>query len=626
MIFKNIHISGFGKYTHEDISFSEGINVIYGDNGSGKTTLHAFLKSVLFGMERGRGKAAKGDAYSHYLPWDGQSVYGGSLTLETEEGEFLVERCLDSRKRSVTVRRAASGQVVGSSQEDVDKLLHRLTEEAYRNTISIEQLKAATDSSLSAGLKNHLSSLSLSGTSTLDVSSTMASLKEKKKELRASLDKEASARYQAVFQEICEMEDRLKDLGSKPEQLEQKISGLKEKLEAEAARQETLEALNKEKESALASHSMSRIRDTDIYQERLRDAFDAHRLASKETQLHEKRALRIRDLVSGTLAFLIFLLLGLGTLFYEQLPFSSTPFPLPQIPFVIFFFAAAALSFLVTVILFVRSRKDDSDSEAMALETEQFLKTEFQTHLGSQEVSEENQKALLEKLSGYLSLRKEAEKAKNDLAISLKTTVSLQKELQAAQEEMSVCQKEAWEFEQAVSRLSDLEDQKTQLGQAVKQNQQIEEKLKALTLAEETISRLSAQIHEAYSPILGKRVSQILCSITDGVYDRLYIDEDLSITLRRDGRSIPLESLSRGTIEQVYLALRLSAVEILYPDASFPILLDDTFAYYDDTRLHNTLKWLAENYPGQVLLFTCHKREAAFLSRLGVQYHLVALS
>ena len=66
-------------------------------------------------------------------------------------------------------------------------------------------------------------------------------------------------------------------------------------------------------------------------------------------------------------------------------------------------------------------------------------------------------------------------------------------------------------------------------------------------------------------------------------------------------------------------------MQILCPDASFPILLDDTFAYYDDTRLHNTLKWLAEHYSGQVLLFTCHKREAAFLSRLNVPYHLITL-
>ena len=116
-----------------------------------------------------------------------------------------------------------------------------------------------------------------------------------------------------------------------------------------------------------------------------------------------------------------------------------------------------------------------------------------------------------------------------------------------------------------------------------------------------------------------------MAAVTDGVYDRFHIDENLAVTVRSHGRSVPLESLSRGTIEQVYLALRIAAALILFPERSLPILLDDTFAYYDDTRLNNTLKWLAEHYPGQVFLFTSHKREAAFLSRMNVPCQLLVL-
>ena len=136
-------------------------------------------------------------------------------------------------------------------------------------------------------------------------------------------------------------------------ELEKEAGELTEALEAEETRGRELDALYKEKTAALDAHTMSKIRDTDIYQERLHDAFDAHRLASRETELHEKRSLRIRDVVSGFLAFVIFLLLGLGTLFYEQLPFTGTPFPLPQLPFVILFLAASGISFLVTLILLI---------------------------------------------------------------------------------------------------------------------------------------------------------------------------------------------------------------------------------------------------------------------------------
>lgn len=626
MILKDIHISGFGKYTHEDISFTEGINVIYGENGSGKSTLHSCLKSMLFGMERGRGKAARNDTYSHYYPWKSQAQYGGSLSISTDDGEYIIERNLDAKNRSVTLRRAGSGHVIGTSQADVDALLGHITEETYRNTISIEQLGSSTDSSLSAQLKNHLSSIALSGTSTLDVTKTLSTLKEKKKALKQQIDQEASPRFHALFQEICEIEDRIKALGNQPDELEAQIKALEKELEEENQKRLDLDFRILEKQKESEEHSLSRIKDLDIYQERIHDAYAAYQLAAEETAKHKRRHMKLKDIILGSIAFLLFLALGLGTLFYEQLPFVGIPFAFPKLPFLILFFSASAISFLLTVILFIRSKKDDSDSEAMAAETEQFLKNEFLSHLGSSDITEGNKNAIRKKMDEYSQILKDLSELRTQNEESLKTTIALQEKLKDAHNEMNRCQKEAWEFEQTCKHLSELEEQKTALSQVIQNNSRLEEKIKAVTLAEETISALSAKIHETFSPVLNTRVSQIVCAITGGACEQLYIDEDLSITIRQGGRTIPLEALSRGTIEQIYLALRISAVEILYPDLALPILLDDTFAYYDDARLHNTLKWLAENYPGQVLLFTCHKREAAFLSRLGAPYHLIALS
>ena len=626
MILKDIDISGFGKYTHESMSFSEGINIIYGENGSGKSTLHTYLKSMLFGMERGRGKAAHTDAYSHYYPWNSQAPYGGSLTFSDGEEDYLIERCLDTKNRSLTIRKAGSGQLIGTEQADLDSLIGHITEETYRNTISIEQLKAATDGSLAAGLKNHLSSIALSGTSTLDVTKALASLREKKKALKQQINEEASSKYQTVFQEICETEDKLKAMGNQPDQLEKQIRELENRLEEEKQKRENLKKSAADTEAAIKSHSLFLVRDADIYQERIHDAYAAHRLAAEENKRHARHSLRTRDIISGLAAMVLFLLLGLGSLFYEQLPFTNTPFPLPKLPLLILFFAGAGISLLVTIILFARSRKDDSDSEAMAAETELFLQNAFKLHLNDSEITEENLAAMEEKLAQYTALQKALKENHALTDASLQITVALQEELRHAQTEMNRCQKEAWEFEQTCKHLSELEEEKQALAHIIEKNKLAEERLRSIALAEDTIAKLSSKIHESFSPVLNDKVSEIIAAITDGIYDRLYIDENLTVTLRSGGRTIPLDSLSRGTIEQIYLALRLSAVDILYPGLSLPILLDDTFAYYDDARLHNTLKWLAEHYPGQVLLFTCHKREAAFLSRMNMPYHLVALS
>ena len=65
----SLHIDGFGKFHDRDISFEDGLNVVYGKNEAGKSTLHTFIKGMLFGIERQRGRASKNDTYSKFQPW-----------------------------------------------------------------------------------------------------------------------------------------------------------------------------------------------------------------------------------------------------------------------------------------------------------------------------------------------------------------------------------------------------------------------------------------------------------------------------------------------------------------------------------------------------------------------------
>ena len=69
MQIREARIFNFGKLQNANFEFKEGMNVIYGENEHGKSTLHAFLMGMLFGMEKGRGRASAGDMYSRYEPW-----------------------------------------------------------------------------------------------------------------------------------------------------------------------------------------------------------------------------------------------------------------------------------------------------------------------------------------------------------------------------------------------------------------------------------------------------------------------------------------------------------------------------------------------------------------------------
>ena len=78
-----LEIRNFGKMQNRTLEFSDGIQLISGENESGKSTVHTFIRSMLFGMTRGRGRAAKNDVYSRYEPWENPAYYAGEMVLES---------------------------------------------------------------------------------------------------------------------------------------------------------------------------------------------------------------------------------------------------------------------------------------------------------------------------------------------------------------------------------------------------------------------------------------------------------------------------------------------------------------------------------------------------------------
>ena len=118
---------------------------------------------------------------------------------------------------------------------------------------------------------------------------------------------------------------------------------------------------------------------------------------------------------------------------------------------------------------------------------------------------------------------------------------------------------------------------------------------------------------------LNDRVSEIVEFITEGKYTRLNVEEGLNISLLSEGRKVDIARVSQGTAEQVYFALRMAASEVLLEE-ELPVILDDTFGFYDEKRLANTLQWLAENKK-QVLIFTCQKREEELLKKMHIPYN-----
>ena len=125
---------------------------------------------------------------------------------------------------------------------------------------------------------------------------------------------------------------------------------------------------------------------------------------------------------------------------------------------------------------------------------------------------------------------------------------------------------------------------------------------------------------------MNKAASSYIAGITGGAYDSMSIDENLGVFLNTRTRLVPLESVSSGTIDQVYLALRLAAAKLLQngQEEEYPLIFDDSFTQYDDDRLHTALDWLqTPRRPAD--LFTCHRREAQMLRARQIPFHLLEI-
>ena len=106
MRFLDLYISGFGKFHDTAVSFEDGLNVIYGKNEAGKSTIHTFIRGMLFGIERQRGRAARNDIYSKYEPWENSGTYEGQLRLESDDGTiYRIERSFQKNNLPSSTRR-----------------------------------------------------------------------------------------------------------------------------------------------------------------------------------------------------------------------------------------------------------------------------------------------------------------------------------------------------------------------------------------------------------------------------------------------------------------------------------------------------------------------------------------
>lgn len=164
--------------------------------------------------------------------------------------------------------------------------------------------------------------------------------------------------------------------------------------------------------------------------------------------------------------------------------------------------------------------------------------------------------------------------------------------------------------------LDSAEDLDAQLRQKKQQLADLQGEYDALALAMTVLDEANATLQNRFSPALGARAAEIFSRITAGRYQKVLLSRDFTLETDTAGAQRSVQLLSQGAADQLYLAVRLAICDLVLPqDKHVPLILDDAFLSFDDDRLHAALDYLLqEGEKRQILLFTCQKRESAYLS------------
>lgn len=145
----------------------------------------------------------------------------------------------------------------------------------------------------------------------------------------------------------------------------------------------------------------------------------------------------------------------------------------------------------------------------------------------------------------------------------------------------------------------------------------------SMNLAKEILSDAYEEMKNTVTPKFTENLSMNISKITGGKYNKAMFNETEGLIVELENSDyVPANRMSVGTIDQLYLSLRLSMIDEM-SEERVPILLDEAFAFYDDERLKNILLYLNSEFENrQIIIFTCTNREKGILDKLNINYNL----
>ena len=680
-------IQAFGGLRDRRLHFVPGLNLVYGPNEQGKSTVMACLRAMFFGLG-GRSRGIRDNDRRRYMPWAGGQA-GAAIVFEHKGRCYRLERTFGERKAgdTMTLMDNGSGRIIPiPTGAEPGSALLGVSEEEFLQTVFVEQLSSPVHEPDDAVL-SRLANLSSTGEEHVSYGEVDERLRRAQVRLRA--ERGGGGLLQAWAAERSALEERLeaavlveKEQASRLEQLlmqetavyeaEAAAAGARlhrERLEAvdAAVRSARDDCLDAEREEQALLEEMElwekgweqecSMRDDAAYetnarQARLEDEIsrwqsiraDALAEADREVNPASPRGNR-RTLAIVLAVIAVFLLAGLSMgLLVDPAYFAV---------------AVAALAPAAAMAASAAARRREAASQAEH-RASVLLRAEEASRQADMLFADLESQAV--ETAADLSRRQARFDDLDRRRLLLEDSLRSQSPIARCARDKLVAAEAGFALESAgetLASLLELERDSTASAASLREkavrldadirhaprdpegidslDAHIRELVRridegtamhaCLTMAREGYREAFEALQNDFGPRLNARAASLLSGLTEGRYAGLKADRNFNARISDPSESSyrSWEYLSGGTVDQVYLALRIAVAETISPDDGLPLLLDDVFVQYDDARAMAGLRVLASR-PCQVLLFHCHQRITDFAATLGLESNIGKVS
>ena len=625
----------FGKLEGESLELHDGLNVISAPNESGKSTWCAFVRAMLYGVDSSeRQKAGFLPDKMRFAPWSGSAMQG-SMQLESGGRDITITRTTKTASAPMrefsAVYTGTSVSVEGLNGNNAGEMLTGVSRDVFRRSAFVEQGKVAVTHS--AELEKRISAIVSSGDEDCSFTEADGRLRQWQRKRRFNrhgrlpeLEDELSHKKQ-LLAELSDAAQNRENMAAELERAKQEC----ERIEAEViesrkvVRKEALSSLQgvrNEVNAATERHDKAAERRDSCRAALCACAIGERKpeeaKAEVKTDLENSMKLKERSERKSSPVLAIILMILCGAL-------VAAGFLLPDL--MIHAFVAAAVALAAGIALFIRaSRRKTENYEAAKqrrkllakykAESEDDIAASIDEYLELYKNYAEAQRAEKESAEALAVVRRRQEQAESKTLTQLDFTGG---DNQAAQlsrrltEARAKCSRISAQMAEHSGRLAAMGDPLV-LGSEISRMEaeyaEISSEYDAIALAIDTMRKADEDIQSRFSPALGKLAAEYMQFVTDGKYDGVMLDRDFSATVHEAGGNVPrnAEYLSAGTLDLMYLAVRLAVCSLALPEsANCPLIIDDALVNFDADRRRQAMALLEKiAQERQVILFACN--------------------